>query len=488
MRDSDNNQWKTIIDKFPDNSTLMQYLNGLQHLNSKENQKLFEDEYLPIIKGETRNNEPFLSVVVRTQGKRIDGLREALLCLYAQEDQDFEIILIAHKASEKNIKIIEEILEDQDEEWRTKIRFYKLNKGTRTTPLNYGSAHAWGKYVAFFDDDDILFSNWTQEFKSISTYNEGRILHSYAFAQDWEQIDHLGYCAISAPAARYCYPFDLIKQLSVNRCPLMTIAFPTYIFQKVGVIFDETLNVTEDWEYFMRTAFLCGVTDADKPTAIYRFWKNIETSATLHDQNNWDITYKKIQENYNRHSVILPSGNIEKIINLSTCGNSLIQPATQVNNGVEMMSQLFYSKGDRFSDNQSMWAPNLDCMPGFNIKYSFNEKTNEYVAMRFDLCEEGYFKLTNFSIDILFTNKETKTLTLRDCIHNGIEKKDSVLFVNPDPEIIWEINDSRVVDEVIIKGRTEKNVERIKWIDMMTNLLPLSKCMRKRRLHRKGLY
>ena len=34
---------------------------------------------------------PFLSVVMRTQGKRICALKEALLCLYAQTCRDFEV-------------------------------------------------------------------------------------------------------------------------------------------------------------------------------------------------------------------------------------------------------------------------------------------------------------------------------------------------------------------------------------------------------------
>ena len=44
-----------------------------------------------------------------------------------------------------------------------------------------------GKYAAVFDDDDILFSNWVEEFKKCAEENEGRILHSFAFAQDWEK-------------------------------------------------------------------------------------------------------------------------------------------------------------------------------------------------------------------------------------------------------------------------------------------------------------
>lgn len=150
----------------------------------------------------------------------------------------------------------------------------------------------------------------------------------------------------------------------------MTLAFPVNIFQKAGIIFNESLNVTEDWEYFMRTAFLCGVSDIEAPTAIYRFWKNIETSATLHDQENWDATYHSVQETYNSQNIILPAGNIRRIIELSTAGAA----QNLVNANGEMVSQLFFSKGERFSNNQVIQAVNKAEAPQFDIWFLFEEK------------------------------------------------------------------------------------------------------------------
>lgn len=484
MNNKNNNSWKDIIGEFSANSNVGLYLKGLEHLNTEENQKLYEEKYLPVIQGEKKENSPFLSVIIRTQGKREQGLREALLCLQAQECQDFEILLIAHKADEEHGKLIEEILEDQEEEFRKKIRFFRLNEGTRTTPLNYGFSHAWGKYAAVFDDDDILFSNWVEEFKKCAEENEGRILHSFAFAQDWENLEKLGYCAVAAPSANYCVPFNLINQLSVNRCPLMTLAFPVNIFQKAGIIFNESLNVTEDWEYFMRTAFLCGVSDIEAPTAIYRFWKNIETSATLHDQENWDATYHSVQETYNSQNIILPAGNIRRIIELSTPGAA----QNLVNANGEMVSQLFFSKGERFSNNQVIQAVNKAEAPQFDIWFLFEEKTNDLTAMRFDLCEEGLFMLKNFSVDIWFTNGEKKVLTLEDCVHNGLETKEGVFFINSDPEIVWELKDERLLDVVNVKGEFERRVKTKGWVNTLLNIFPLKKCFKKRKLHNKGYF
>ena len=51
-----------------------------------------------LLRGESidfADDAPFLSVVMRTQGKRTNALKEALLCLNAQTDQDFEVIVMA---------------------------------------------------------------------------------------------------------------------------------------------------------------------------------------------------------------------------------------------------------------------------------------------------------------------------------------------------------------------------------------------------------
>ena len=77
MNNKNNNSWKDIIGEFSANSNVGLYLKGLEHLNTEENQKLYEEKYLPVIQGEKKENSPFLSVIIRTQGKREQGLRRS---------------------------------------------------------------------------------------------------------------------------------------------------------------------------------------------------------------------------------------------------------------------------------------------------------------------------------------------------------------------------------------------------------------------------
>lgn len=472
-----------IIGEFSDNTNIHQYLNGLLELNNQDSQELFEKKYLPIIDSEKKQKTPFLSVIMRTQGKREDGLREALLCLNAQSNQNFEIILIAHKTTQEQEHLIENILNEQEENFRKKIRFYRLSEGTRTTPLNFGFAHAWGEYAAIFDDDDILFDNWVESFFQCSQKNRGRILHSYAFAQNWENINSGGYRATSAPVANYCMPFDILAQLSVNRCPLMTLAFPLNIFQKVGIIFNENLNVMEDWEYFMKVAFLCGVSDIEEPTAIYRFWQNLETSATLHDQNAWDDTYRSIQKSFDKQGVILPPGQLKRIIDITVNGTGGL-----INEKNQNLSRLYISKGEPFSDLQVIESSSQEILPRFEFWFLFEEKSKDFKALRFDLFEEGLFVLNQIDITVWFTNGEKRVVSLNDCIHNGFEKGDSLLFINKDPEIIWEWSDERLIDVVHVSGQISRSIPSIRLLNTLVSLLPVKKCFKKKQLHKKGLF
>ena len=172
---------------------------------------------------------PFLSVVMRTQGKRICALKEALLCLYAQTCRDFEVLLMAHNVDDAKTKEIEDLISSFPHDFLNKIRLIPVTGGTRTTPLIEGFKAARGIYISIYDDDDIVFDNWVETFRSLYDEAPGRILHAYATEQDWTVLKSGGSISLttcSAPKPVYCCKFNMVNQLSINRCPTMSLAFP----------------------------------------------------------------------------------------------------------------------------------------------------------------------------------------------------------------------------------------------------------------------
>lgn len=301
--------------------------------NQKNSLKM---EYQPIVEEElSTDKRPFATIITRTQGRRPESLRETLLCLYAQTCQDFEVILIGHILQSEQKKLVDQIIDEQPNDFRSKIRFYLLDHGTRTTPLNFGFAHARGKYVIILDDDDLVFGNWIEAFRNKAHDSMGKVLHAFAFSQKWSQIinPHTNETALRAeerPEDLFCAPFDIASQLSLNKCPLIGLAFPSEAFIKYGFLFDEKLTTTEDWDYLMRVAFMCGVEDITIGTCIYRLWINAESSLTVHSQAEWRANYEIITDKFVDVPILLEKDKlqiyathtdcIEKEVNLSYFG------------------------------------------------------------------------------------------------------------------------------------------------------------------------
>ncbi len=281
----------------------------------------FVRKYLPIVKETQKSDEKvFLSVLTRTQGRRPQELREVFLCLSAQTDMDFEILLVGHKISEEQERDLQAIIDEQVEPIRKRVRFIKLDYGNRTAPLNFGFAHARGEYVAILDDDDVVFADWVEEFHKAAQKRPGTLLHSYAAFQHWMKIGKgaLGgnVRASGSPNPIYCTPFNWPKQMHCNNCPPVGLAFPTMVFQELGVIFDETLTTTEDWDYLQRVVTLSGVSDVKKVTCIYRWWVNTESSQTVHSKREWDYNYEVIQKKMRASVTLFPEFGSSQLLAL----------------------------------------------------------------------------------------------------------------------------------------------------------------------------
>ncbi|SDG47317.1 methyltransferase domain-containing protein [Dyella sp. 333MFSha] len=260
---------------------------------------------------------PFLSVVIRTTGTRVGTLREGLLCLSAQSDDDFEVVIVGHNLKVDAQTNIERLIEQLHESFRRRVRLVLVQGGGRAVPLNTGFREALGEYVAAFDDDDLLFGGWVQNFKDLAAKSPGTLLRQGTVAQDWDRIHSRG-GALTARAMggmRSIYPktFDYIAHLVENRTPLHSIAFPRALFSHMGFEFDEGHSTVEDWDLIVRTAPLCGVSCTPEIGCIYRHWVGGDSSYTAHSQFEWSSNYVKTLKKLNDEPLLLPRGSTERL-------------------------------------------------------------------------------------------------------------------------------------------------------------------------------
>ncbi|TFD16877.1 glycosyltransferase [Cryobacterium sp. TMT1-21] len=260
---------------------------------------------------------PFLSVLLRTQGRRLEPIKDALLCLAGQTSQDFEVIVIDHDSDPVGAAAVRKIIASQPASFGGRIRIVEVKGGNRARPLNAGIHAATGRYIAVFDDDDLLFGNWVAEFERVAETSSGRLLRGVVAVQNvapekWPQAQE-GFRTISWPKAAYPREFDQLAHFEVNYSPFMSWAFPRSLFVTYGLEFDEELTVCEDWDMILRGSTMCGVDDVNALTAIYRRWEGGASSYTDHSKDSWAWSEARVWEKLDGSTLVLPSGSVTDV-------------------------------------------------------------------------------------------------------------------------------------------------------------------------------
>lgn len=262
----------------------------------------------------------FLTVVLRTQGRRPETLKDSLLCLAGQSVDDFEVLVMCHHTDAAEQQTVEDLVASQPRSFRERIRVERVAGGRRARPLNRAVELSEGRYLAFFDDDDLVFGNWVEVFARAAEREPGKLIRSVVASQraihePWAGRKD-GFRHTSWPRAEYPARFDQLAHLRMNYSPFMGWAFPSQLFTVAGLRFDEELYVCEDWDMILRGSLLLGVADAGEMTAIYRRWEGRESSYTAHDQTQWQASQLRVIAKLDEHIVLGRGGTVAEIVSL----------------------------------------------------------------------------------------------------------------------------------------------------------------------------
>lgn len=230
--------------------------------------------------------QPFLSVLIRTQGQRIAMLAEALLCLAAQTDRSFEILLLAHEPDDDARRQLELLIERRHR-LLPNIRMIIVRGGGRSEPLNQGLAAAAAEYVAFLDDDDLVMANWVEEFHRAAADSE---FTAVARAQCARQvIDSVSgseeYRSTGSRDLIFNSQFSLIEHFHHNQTPICSFAVPLAQIRQSSLQFRTDLSVTEDWDFLVRAVVSTGhVSQSATVTSLYHWWSDASGSKAIPDR------------------------------------------------------------------------------------------------------------------------------------------------------------------------------------------------------------
>ncbi len=281
------------------------------------------------------DEEFFLTVVTRTQGRRIRELKETLLCLLAQEVQDFHVLIMGHDLDIDRQLLVEKCISDLPVSFQSRVELVRVESGKRAKPLNEAFRLARGRYIAMLDDDDIIFGHWTKEFKRLANEAPGKLLRTVCVTQQWKRIGKDGSAAVVATGrfeSPYPSSFDLIDHLVENRSPLHSLAFPKSLYRDLGFRFDEGLSTAEDWDFIVRVAPIAGVASSDEVTCVYRRWDNGDHSAAAHSQEEWDLNYRITLGKLDSAPLLLPPGTTKRLRSMAQELDRLKQEIRRISN------------------------------------------------------------------------------------------------------------------------------------------------------------
>ncbi|MBV8840545.1 MAG: glycosyltransferase, partial [Alphaproteobacteria bacterium] len=261
---------------------------------------------------------PFLTVITRTQGRRIVSLQEVLLSLAGQTCGDFEVLLVCHRCDAPQVAGVEALVASFPESLRKKLTILRCETPGRAAPINLAFTHARGRYAVALDDDDLVFAHWVETFVSLGREASGALVRAVCVNQDHVMASPTDGTPYPQPRGRlYCpWPksYSAVDHLVRNRTPFMSIAFPATTFRRMGMRLDETLETTEDWDFITRCALFLGVRSSPDATALYRWWVGGESTHHTVAAEVWEEADRRVREKLNAIPLLLPPGTVDALV------------------------------------------------------------------------------------------------------------------------------------------------------------------------------
>ena len=406
-------------------------------------------EPAPVVWDERQSDAPFLSVICRTQGKRIEEFQQALASLQGQSCKDFELLVVGHDIDEEAESRIVACLDELDEWMRGKTMFLKASGGTRSRPLNVALPYVSGRYFSVFDEDDLVYENWVSTFSALADAHPDHVLYCFVETQFWHvEVDDQGRRIpvedASEKGVQYCkHPNDLAL-LAGNQCPFMGLAFPSILIRDWGFRFNEGLNTTEDWDFFMRARNVYPFVSSDEHVALYRLWSldgGYSTKAV--DQDEWKRSHAQVQADKANAPLLFAPGFSEQ-------ARQAMGDAASDGRYLAEHMELFLDVGSGFDPRY--FAKPLP-VAGELDAYVFTDlkRFGPVGELRVDPVKHGPFALVDYSLEIWLEDGASFIIVPEETRTNGRISGGQYEFPGDDPQIVCTLPAPETLDKVVFR-------------------------------------
>ncbi|MGB2690961.1 MAG: PIG-L family deacetylase [Thermodesulfobacteriota bacterium] len=212
---------------------------------------------------EKKENRPLVSIIVRTKDRPV-LLRDTLSSIVMQSYPNIEIVLV-NDGEQDLTKTVEEF------KAYTEIQYIKLQDSRgRTAAGNEGIRASRGKYINFLDDDDVFYFNHVQKLADYLETTGQKVAYSDCEIGRYKWVNDEFILKGEKEFFRGV-EHDLDQLYVTNYLPNMTVMFAKELCETAGYP-DETLEIYEDWDLFLRLSLNSNGSRVPGATAEYRIF------------------------------------------------------------------------------------------------------------------------------------------------------------------------------------------------------------------------
>jgi glycosyltransferase involved in cell wall biosynthesis len=210
-----------------------------------------------------KKENPMVSIIVRTKDRPV-LLKRAIASIAEQTYRPIEVVLVNDGGSELNVKELKGILGD------VSLNYIRLeeNKG-RAQAGNVGIDNAKGEYIGFLDDDDEFYPEHVETLMFFPERSDYKVAYS-AVEMVEKTFSSDGLSFVINNKRLFAKDFSYEDLLIWNYIPLISLLFVSDFLK--GLLFDESLELFEDWDLLIRAADRTGFYFINKVTSTYNQW------------------------------------------------------------------------------------------------------------------------------------------------------------------------------------------------------------------------
>ena len=222
-------------------------------------------QHLPMAPSE-ESTRPLVSVIVRTRDRPV-LLREALSSILTQTYSNLEVVVVDDGGSAGSHGKVQAVVKEFERFFP--VRLIPVGEpGGRAAAATLGARQARGKYLNFLDDDDLLYSDHLSKLVGFLESTGERVAYSDCEQSHYSWRDG-AFRAVGEREPFFGQDYDRDRLYFQNFIPFMTAMFQRSLAEELGY-FDASLEVLEDWDFWIRASKRTDFYRVPGATALYR--------------------------------------------------------------------------------------------------------------------------------------------------------------------------------------------------------------------------